>query len=118
MNENVDSVLEYLRTWRSHVLEDIRANPDDPHSVDLKIEIETALECLELCQKFRILKIRNAVILPDPQTIAASSEFRIIEDHECEKREHWTEVIVNGKAVRPAPGSVVIEPSKFGDRTA
>jgi len=110
MNENVDKVLGYLQTWRSQVLEEIRTNSGDPHAVDLKIEIETALKCLEFCQKHGILKIRSAVTLPDLQTMTASSEFRIIEDHESENRNHWAEVFVNGTAVRPIPGSVVVEP--------
>jgi hypothetical protein len=42
----------------------------------------------------------KAWIMPEGRTRTPSSEYRVLEDHETDNREHWIEVVVQGDPLR------------------
>ncbi|MAE93548.1 MAG: hypothetical protein CL910_02700 [Deltaproteobacteria bacterium] len=79
-------------------------------SPSLKLELKAAIHCLETFAEHGIPSRFAAICLPELETRSAASEYRVLEDHETENRESWTEVGVDGVLVRPIPDSLVIEP--------
>jgi hypothetical protein len=97
-------VITYLVSWRS------QPDAGEANSHNLLKEIDDAIGCLKLCEKYHLHAGSKVTVIPFPQNRTPSSEFRLIEDQETESREHWIEVFVNGQTLRPLPGSVIVEP--------
>jgi len=103
------SVLPKLRSWRSEVIEGLADHEKQQEVVQLKLELDQAIACLELCQEYDVRPISRLLVIPDPSTTTPSSEYRLIEDNETDDREQWIEAKVNGQFIRPLPGSLIIE---------
>jgi hypothetical protein len=102
-------VVERLHQWRNTVLEQMADSTSKSEAVRLKLQLDDAIDCLRLCERYQIRPNATVVRLPEPQTITPSSEYRLVEDRETDRREHWIEVMIDGIPVRPAPGSLLIE---------
>jgi hypothetical protein len=103
------SVLPKLRLWRSEVIQSFADQGKQHEGVQLKVELDQAISCLELCQEHDILPSSRLLVIPDPSTMTPSSEYRLVEDNETEDREKWIEAKVNGQFIRPLPGSLIVE---------
>ena len=71
-----------------------------------------AIRWLELGQELNIDPKSKTSLLPWTETQSPSSEFRIIEDHESDDPNHWTEIKIKGKEFRPSPGDLIIQIKK------
>jgi len=78
-----------------------------PHNYEKK-SLDSAIKWLKKGEEFNIDPNKQIISLPQTQTKTPSSEFRIIEDNESDKIEHWEEVKINDKIIRPLPGSWMI----------
>ncbi|MEM6802361.1 MAG: hypothetical protein AAF696_13210, partial [Bacteroidota bacterium] len=76
--------------------------------IDKKTEFDRALLWLKKGEEFQINPNSSFFVLPDQRTTTPSSEFRIIEDHESDKQEYWTEIEYKGKNIRPSPADILI----------
>jgi hypothetical protein len=47
-------------------------------------------------------------VLPDKRTRTHLSEFRIVEDHETDRRQYWIELCDDHGPLRPLPGDLLI----------
>lgn len=56
--------------------------------------------------------------LPLPECRGHFSEFRVIDDHETEDKEYWTEVVVDGSPIRAIVGDLLILNSETDKRTS
>ncbi len=104
-----ENVLPKLHVWLTSVIDSLSHGDRQREQVELKIEIERAIKCLEFCQQYDLHTAVRVVVMPDASTMSASSEFRIVEDIESDDKQHWLEVIINGELIRPLPGSLIIE---------
>jgi hypothetical protein len=77
-----------------------------------KRQLVHAIGCLRLCQEHEINPRSRVIRLPNPVNMTPSSEFRLIEDQESDRRENWIEVESDGEPIRPVPGSLLLEPTK------
>ena len=102
-------VLSKLRSWRSEVIRDLADPEKQQDGVQPKLELDRAIGCLELCQRYDIHPSSKVLVLPVPLTVTPSSEYRLIEDNETDDREKWIEAKVNGQFIRPLPGSFIVE---------
>ncbi len=104
-----DVVVGMMRQWRESLLDRLRDPATREEALRLKLQLDDAIDCLELCERHQIRPDASVVVVPEPQTRSPSSELRLVEDHECDSREVWTEVMLDGLPVRPLPGSLIIE---------
>lgn len=104
-----DEVVERLRQWRDTALEQLRDPASKSEALRRKLQLDDAIDCLRLCERYQIRPDATVVRLPEPQTKSPSCEYRVVEDQETERREHWIEVMINGVPLRPVPGSLVVE---------
>ena len=102
-------ILQRLHQWRDEVELDLHT-PDDAAAVQLKLQLEEAIGCLQLCMRYAISSRSRVTQIPLPRTMSAASEFRLVEDHETDNRESWEEVRVDGETIRPLPKSIIVEP--------
>lgn len=108
-DQDFSTVLARLRSWRSEVVQELGNPEKQQEGVRLKHQLDRAIGCLELCRGFDVRPDSKVVVIPAPETLTPSSEFRLIEDHETDNREQWTEVRADGAFIRPLPGSLIIE---------
>jgi hypothetical protein len=104
-----DEVFGMLRLWRESLLDRLRDPATRDAALKLKHQLDDAIGCLELCERHQIRPDASVVTLPESQTRSLSSEFRLVEDHESDHRDVWTEVMVDGIPARLLPGSLIIE---------
>ncbi|MEZ0230225.1 MAG: hypothetical protein ACAI25_16505 [Planctomycetota bacterium] len=102
-------VRERLAEWRSEVIEQLRGAGGDGALLTLKLEIEAALRCLDLCERAGITGTERVHTLPSLEGRGGYSEYRVLDDAETEDREHWTEPEIEGEKRRLTPGDVLIE---------
>ncbi len=105
-----EDVAGMLRQWRESLLDRLRDPATRDEAVRLKHQLDDAIGCLDLCERHQIRPEARVVAVPEPQTRSPSSEFRLVEDHESDCREVWTEAMLDGEPIRPLPGSLIIEP--------
>ena len=103
------SVLPKLRSWRSEVIRSLADPEKQQERVQLKLELDQGIACLEFCQEHDVHPNSRAIVIPNPSMMTPSSEFRLIEDNETDDRDHWIEAKANGQFIRPLPGSLIIE---------
>jgi len=104
-----DEIVKRLHQWRNTVLEQMRDPASKSESARLKLQLDDAIDCLGLCERYQIGPNARVVRLPEPRTNTPSSEYRVVEDQETDQREHWIEVVIDGAPISPAPGSLLIE---------
>lgn len=104
-----DDVIAKLRRWRESLLGQLPDPATRDEVLKLKRQLDEAIGCLELCERHQIRPDACVIALPEPETLSPSTEFRLVEDHESDRREDWTEVTLDGVPVRPLPGSLILE---------
>lgn len=108
VDKNLTSVLARLDEWRIQLVREMKEG--NRSVLDLKLELDRAIGCLRLCCEHGFAPDSRVLQLPDTLTRTPSSNFRIIEDHESDDRQYWTEVLVDGEPVQPSPRSFIVEP--------
>lgn len=103
-----DLVIAQLEQWRDDAKDELRAPITRENALELKRQLDVAVECLEFCQRYQIRPTAHVTVLPPTQTRTPSSEYRVMEDHESENREDWTEVEVDGRQFRPGEGDIIL----------
>ncbi|WP_409306990.1 hypothetical protein [Pectobacterium sp. B1J-3] len=99
--------LTALNTLRSEAIG--RLSQGDTSALPSKLQLDDAIQCLQFCQQHQITAAANVIQLPMPQTATPSSEYRIVEDHETDQQEYWTELSLNHHPVRPSPGVLLLD---------
>lgn len=74
-----------------------------------KFELDRAIGCLQLCERYGIQPGAAVIVLPEKNTTTPLSEYRVVEDCETDDRAGWIEVEVEGSPVRPIPGALIVE---------
>jgi hypothetical protein len=100
------NVLRQLAHWRQEVIGHLRQFPEDATALTKKLELDTAIRCLEFCEKNRIMPTLRALPLPAPEN--THGEFRLMWDYETEDRTRWQELQVGGDPVRAIPGDLLL----------
>ena len=104
---NLSAAVAALEALRVDVIESLRGG-QAAALIQRKTELDDAIGCLQLCQRHQIGPRARVLVLPEPLTRTPSSEFRLMEDHESEDRQHWREVLVDGVPHRPRAGDLFI----------
>ena len=100
-------VLQELQLLRSQVIEDLKQGDDS--RLQVKLQLDDAIQCLRFCETHAITASAKVIQLPETRTRTPSSEYRILEDHETEDRDVWTELKIGPVEVRPSPGTLLID---------
>ena len=103
-----DRVIAQLEQWREDVKDELRVPATRESALELKRQLDVAVACLEFCQRHQIRPDCSVTVLPPTRTRTPSSEYRIVEDHESENREDWTEIEVNGQPLRPGEDDIIL----------
>ena len=104
-----NEVTGMLRTWRESLTDRLQDPATRDEALRLKRQLDDAIGCLELCEQHQIRPDVSVIALPEPRTMSPSSEFRVVEDQESDRRDDWIEVTLDDVPVRPLPGSLIIE---------
>ena len=111
MRLEFSAVLPQLRRLREEALLQLR-HATDPQTraqaLELKLQLDDAIGCLELCQQHGIRPNAQVLTLPALQTQTPSSEYRIIEDHESDDRTWWQELSVDDEPMRLHEGDMIV----------
>ena len=102
-------VISGLALWREEILSDLRSQETHASALALKRQIDTAIACLEMCERFDIHPTASVTVLPDLQTMSPSCAYRVVEDGETDDKQHWTEFKVAGNCLTLTPGDIIIE---------
>lgn len=100
-------VITQLESLRSQVIADLKQG--DNFRLQSKLQLDDAIQCLKFCRTHDITASAKVIRLPETRTRTPSSEYRILEDHETEDRNGWTELKVGSAQIRPAPGTLLID---------
>lgn len=106
-NSRFTTVLSTLNILRSQAIN--RLSQGDSTALAIKLQLDDAIQCLQFCQQHQITASASVIRLPATLTSTPSSEYRIIEDHETDKRQYWTELSLNEQPVRPSPGTLLLD---------
>ena len=105
-------IINRLKEWRTTIIDDLKKTKikDQSQILKLKIELDNALACLELCYKFDIQpqNIQAVIELPLPSS-GDFSEYRIMDDAESENQEFWKELIINNKKIFLYKGDFILK---------
>ncbi|QDQ86915.1 hypothetical protein FMZ60_04470 [Alcaligenaceae bacterium SJ-26] len=89
----------------------------NPSGLAAKLSLDDAIACLQLCEQYGIHAKARITVLPETRTRTPSSEYRILEDHESEDRSIWTELELSGEAIRPTPGTLLLDCGRWVEDT-
>lgn len=104
---NYKHVLELIQLSIDEIEAELKSNSN----ADLTKKIDQfrkAKKWLIIGQELNINSDSKFHKLPTTITKTPSSEYRLIEDHESDDRTNWTEVIIEGKQIRPSEGDYII----------
>jgi len=107
MKIDYNDIIRLLKSESESVVEQLRADRTE-RLLSRKKNIDNAIKWLEKGMKNQISPDAIVLLIPERITQTPSSEFRIIEDHESDAKEFWTEVRLNDKELRPSPGDFLI----------
>ncbi len=104
-------VLEKLKKWRHELVDQMRS-PSTTQSareeiLQLKVQLDQAIACLQLCEKYQISLSSKVLEIPQPKH-DHSSQYHLMDDCGLEPK-YWIEVEVDGKPIKPSPGFLIIE---------
>ena len=103
-----ERVLSKLRLWREQVIVELRLSEGHDEALQLKRQIDTAINCLKFCQQHQIQPNAEVTVLPDTQTQTPSSNYRILEDHETDNQDYWIELKINDEPLHLCPSDIII----------
>jgi hypothetical protein len=101
------NVIELLETRRKQTIADLKNNRTES-LMSFRKELDQAIKWLTIAESFSLDPNSRIIIFPDPETQTPSSEYRIVEDHESDNKQYWTELKINTKEIRPSPGDLLI----------
>ncbi len=108
-------VLGKLNRWRHELVEQMRNPSTNQYAreevLQLKVQLDQAIGCLQLCERYQILLSSKVTEIPLPKH-GHLSEYHLMEDCESTDRDDWVEVEVNGKPVQPSSGALIVEKSQ------
>lgn len=102
--------LRQLGDLRDSLVAQLRESPDLSVSLDRKRDVDAAIAALQLCAAHGIHGKATVTKLPMTQTSTPSSEYRLVEDHETDDPQTWTEVVVDGIPIRATPWTLLVDP--------
>ncbi|GJM61210.1 hypothetical protein [Persicobacter diffluens] len=102
-----DRVIKILEREMGHITDQLRLNKS-ADLVEKKNELAGAIRWLKQGENFQIDPSSEFIVLPETLTNTPSSEYRLIEDHESDNQNRWTEVNIKGEIVRPSPDDIII----------
>lgn len=102
-----DAVIAQLEHLRADAIASLRQG-DRTHLAH-KLQLDDAIASLRFCEAHAITAAAVVTQLPETRTRTPSSEYRIVEDHESDDRELWTELHVDQHPVRPSPGMLLLD---------
>jgi hypothetical protein len=102
----MNRVIKELRAFRRRLQDD--AELPSAERKEAISEVDAAIGCLKLCERFDIFGNAEVITLPAQGTSTLISEYRIVEDHETEDRTIWTEITVDGEKVRAHAGDLIL----------
>jgi len=101
-------VVQALTELRTQAIAQLRSPATRENALQKKLEIDRALDVLSQAVRLGLSGCEKSWTMPDCRTPTPSSEYRVLEDNETERREHWTEVVVDGERLRLQPGDVIL----------
>jgi hypothetical protein len=101
-------VINLLRQELEQILLQLQQNATQADIIK-KNELKNAIVILEYCHTNEISGNIKVTVIPEAPVQTPSPEFRLMFDNETDKRELWSEVLVNGKPVRPQQGALILE---------
>lgn len=103
----LDRVMRHLEQERDAAVERLCTHRE-ASALEWKLELDLALSCLAMFEKLGIDPTFEAFVLPEKRTTTPSSEYRLVEDHETDDPRYWKEVDLDGHALRPHPGAILL----------
>ncbi|MEM6272659.1 MAG: hypothetical protein AAF998_24820 [Bacteroidota bacterium] len=103
MEINYESLIRLLNLESEKVIEQLRINNTHELVIE-KRNIDNGIKWLKKGMENQIDPNLHLHTLPEPATKTPSSAFRLVEDHESDDKNYWTEVKFNNAEVRPMPG--------------
>jgi hypothetical protein len=73
----------------------------------LKSQLDQAIACLQLCERYQISLNSKVIEIPAPQD-GHLSKYHLMDDCASTERDCWKEVEVNGKPLNVSPGTLII----------
>ena len=107
------TVIPKLELWRAQMVDALKQG--DRAALQTKLELDDAIQSLQFCRAHAITASAKVLQLPPTRTRTPSSEYRILEDHETENRDVWTELSIDAKDVRPSPGTLMVDTGSWPD---
>ncbi|TWT81706.1 hypothetical protein CA13_31590 [Planctomycetes bacterium CA13] len=102
--------LQQLSDLQDSLVAQLRESPDSSVALNRKRDVDAAIAALQLCAAHGIHGNATVTKLPMTQTSTPSSEYRLVEDHETDDPQTWTEVVVNDEPIRPTPWTLLVDP--------
>ena len=104
-----DRVLNHLEAWKADeesLLESMDTIEKKADQIGLINEIDTAIQRIELCEKYGIFGASKFLVMPD--AYSASVSYRIVCDNESNNPEDWAEVKKDGYEFLLDSGDVAV----------
>ncbi len=107
---NFEKVKAVLEKWKQEQIFELKSfAAADKSVVEIKIQIERAIKCLELCEEYQIVPEKILAIHELPYMKTGYFEYRIMNDCEVDQRDMWIELKVDDEPLRVIPGDLIIE---------
>ncbi len=103
-----EEVTAKLRLWREEIVDELRSPETHDEAIQVKRQLDAAIDCLEFCQQNQIHSNSKVLVLPATQTQSPSSNYRVLEDHETDRQEYWVELKINNEPLHLYPGDIII----------
>ena len=107
MKVNYDEVIELLDLELVKIVEQLKVKRSKA-LIAKKKQIDNAIKWLKKGMEHQISPDAKSIVLPEKRTQTPSSEYRLIEDHETDDKQYWTEVKINDSELRPLPGDLLL----------
>lgn len=105
-------VLEKLTKWRHELVEQMRnpstTQPAREETLQLKSQLDQAIACLQMCERYQISLNAKVIEIPPPQN-SRLSQYHLMDDCGSIERDSWTEVEANGKFIAVLPKTLLIQ---------
>lgn len=101
-------VLQVLADLQAQFITQLRSPATQQAALQKKLEVDRAIDILSLASRHGLSRAEVVCVMPECGTPTPSSEYRVIDDNESDRCEHWTEVVIDGNRLRLQPGDVVL----------
>ena len=100
-------VITQLEGLRSLVITDLKQGNNS--RLQSKLQLDDAIQCLKFCRTHEIIASAKVFQLPETPSGMLFSEYRILEDHETDDQNYWTELKIENREIRLSPGVLLID---------